>query len=172
MVRKVEVVPHDSEWKKKYEEEASIVRSILKKEILAIHHFGSTAIPGISAKPIIDILIEVYNIEKFDEYNNVMIEQGYIPKGESGIPKRRLFIKGSEEFRTFHIHVFQKGDAEIIRLLKFRDYMISHPKDAQEYSNLKEELAQEYPENIDGYIDGKDAFIEKIDMKAKTWKTK
>ena len=170
MVRRVEVVPHDPEWKKKYEKEASIVRSIFKKEILAIHHVGSTAIPGISAKPIIDILVEVYSIEKVDEFNNDMIEQGYIPKGQSGIPNRRLFIKGSEELRISHIHVFQEEDTEIIRLLNFRDYMIAHPKEAQEYSQLKERLAREFPENIDGYIEGKDAFIKNIDKIAKIWK--
>ena len=170
MVRRVEVVPHDPEWKKKYEKEASIVRSIFKKEILAIHHVGSTAIPGISAKPIIDILVEVNNIEKIDEFNKDMIEQGYIPKGQSGIPNRRLFIKGSEELRISHIHVFQEEDTEIIRLLNFRDYMIAHPKEAQEYSQLKERLAREFPENIDGYIEGKDAFIKNIDKKAKIWK--
>jgi len=170
MVRRVEVVPHDPEWKKKYDKEASIVRSIFKKEILAIHHFGSTAIPRISAKPIIDILVEVYSIDKIDEYNKKMIERGYIPKGESGIPKRRLFIKGSEDFRISHVHTFQKGDPEITRLLKFRDYMIAHPKDAQKYSQLKQRLAREYPANIDGYIEGKDTFIKSIDKKAKTWK--
>lgn len=170
MVRRVEVVPHDPEWKKKYEKEASIVRSIFKKEILAIHHVGSTAIPGISAKPIIDILVEVNNIEKIDEFNKDMIEQGYIPKGQSGIPNRRLFIKGSEELRISHIHVFQEEDTEIIRLLNFRDYMIAHPKEAQEYSQLKERLAREFPENIDGYIEGKDAFIKNIDKIAKIWK--
>lgn len=170
MVRRVEVVPHDPEWKKKYDKEASIVRSIFKKEILAIHHVGSTAIPGISAKPIIDILVEVNNIEKIDEFNKDMIEQGYIPKGQSGIPNRRLFIKGSEELRISHIHVFQEEDTEIIRLLNFRDYMIAHPKEAQEYSQLKERLAREFPENIDGYIEGKDAFIKNIDKIAKIWK--
>ena len=170
MVRRVEVVPHDPEWKKRYEKEASNVRSIFKKEILAIYHIGSTAIPEIKAKPIIDILVEVYNIEKIDEFNKDMIEQGYIPKGESCIPKRRLFIKGSEDFRRSHVHVFQKGDSEITRHLKFRDYMITHPKEAQEYSRLKEDLARENPDNIDGYIEGKDAFIKNIDKKARTWK--
>ena len=93
MVRRVEVVPHDPEWTKMYEKETRTIKSIFKKEIFTTHHFGSTAIPSISAKPIIDILVEVHHIERIDEYNKDMIEQGYIPKGESGIPKRRLFIQ-------------------------------------------------------------------------------
>ena len=172
MVRRVKVVPHDPRWSQKYEKEARIIQSIFKKEIITTHHFGSTAIPGISAKPIIDILVEVHDIDRIDECNKDMIEQGYIPKGEFGIPNRRLFIKGSEELRISHIHVFQKGDPEITRHLKFRDFMIAHLKDAQEYSQLKERLAREYPENMDSYIDGKDAFIKKIDKKAKAWKTR
>jgi len=170
MVRKIEVVPYDPNWKKNYIREAKNIKTIFKNEILAIHHIGSTAIPGISAKPVIDILVEVNALEKVDDYNNNMKEQGYIPKGESGIPRRRFFIKGSEEFRIFHVHVFEKKNPEIKRLLNFRDYMIAHPKEAQNYSRLKEELAREYPENIESYIDGKNTFIKKIDRKAKDWR--
>jgi GrpB-like predicted nucleotidyltransferase (UPF0157 family) len=170
MVRRIEVVPHNPNWKKKFKLEARIIKSIFYEEIITIHHIGSTAIPDISAKPIIDILVEVQDINKIDEYNTEMIERGYIPKGESGIPERRLFIKGSEEFRTFHVHVFEKENPEITRHLNFRDYMIAHSKEAQEYSQLKEYLAKKYPENIDGYIDGKEEFIKSIDKKAEDWR--
>ncbi|MFX1496320.1 MAG: GrpB family protein [Promethearchaeota archaeon] len=170
MVRIVEVSPHNRKWKKKFDLEARIIKSIFNKEILAIHHIGSTAIPEISTKPIIDILVEVCNIDVIDNYNAKMITQGYIPKGESGIPRRRLFIKGSEELRTFHIHIFEKDNSEITRLLNFRDYLKAHPKEAQKYSKLKERLAREYSENIDGYLKGKDNFIKKIDKKAKDWR--
>ena len=170
MVRRIEVVPHNPNWKKKFNGEARVIKSIFNEEIIAVHHIGSTAIPEISAKPIIDILVEVHNIDKIDGYNTKMIEKGYIPKGEYGILGRRFFIKGSEEFRTFHVHIFEEENPEIRRLLNFRNYMIAHPKEAQKYSQLKESLAQEYPENVKSYIDGKDAFIKKIDEKAKDWK--
>jgi len=167
MVRKIEVVPHDPKWKKMFNMEERFIKLVFNKEILAIHHIGSTAIPDISAKPIIDILVEVLNIDKIDDYNTKISEYGYLPKGESGIPRRRLFIKGSEELRTFHVHVFEKENSEIKRLLNFRDYMIAHPKKAQKYSRLKEDLAKKYPENIDGYLNGKNNFINNIDKKAK-----
>jgi len=170
MIRRIEVVPHDPKLKKMFNMEARIIKAVFSKEILSIHHIGSTAIPEISAKPIIDILVEVKNIDKIDDYNTKMSEQGYIPKGESGIPRRRFYIKGSEEFRTFHVHIFEKENSEIKRLLNFRNYMIAHPKEAQKYSRLKESLAREYPENINGYIDGKDTFIKNIDKKAKDWR--
>jgi GrpB-like predicted nucleotidyltransferase (UPF0157 family) len=101
MVRRIEVVSYDPYWKEKFNLEARLIKTIFDKEILAIHHIGSTAIPKISAKPIIDILFEVHNIDVIDDYDTKMIEQVYLPKGESGIPNRRLFIKGSEEFRSF-----------------------------------------------------------------------
>ncbi|MFX0074550.1 MAG: GrpB family protein [Candidatus Hermodarchaeota archaeon] len=172
MVRKIEVVPHDPNWKNKFNLEARVIKSIFNQEIIAIYHIGSTAIPQASAKPIIDILVEVHDIDRIDNYNFKMIEQGYIPKGESGIPRRRLFIKGSEEFRTFHVHIFQKGNPEIKRLLNFRNYMIAHPKEAQKYSRLKENLVREFSEDISGYIDGKDEFVKNIDKKAKNWRLK
>lgn len=170
MVRIIKVSPYNQKWKKKFDLESRNIKSIFNKEILAIHHIGSTAIPEISAKPIIDILVEVYNIDAIDNYNAKMITQGYIPKGESGIPRRRLFIKGSEELRTYHVHIFEKDNSEITRLLNFRDYLIAHPKAAQKYSKLKERLARENPENINGYLKGKDKFIKKIDKKAKDWR--
>ena len=170
MVRKIEVVPHDPNWSKKFKREASIIKSIFSEEIITIHHIGSTAIPEINAKPIIDILVEVHDVDKIDKYNIKMIEQGYIPKGEYGILGRRFFIKGSEEFRTFHVHIFEKENPEIKRLLNFRDYIIAHPKEAQTYSRLKEKLAREHSEDVNSYIDGKDAFIKNIDKKAKDWK--
>lgn len=170
MVRRIEVVPYDPNWKNKFILEARIIKSIFSKEILSIHHIGSTAIPGISAKPIIDVLVEVNNIDRIDDYNTKMIEHGFIPKGESGIPNRRFFIKGSEEFRTSHIHIFEKGNSEIKRLLNFRNYLIAHPKEAKKYSQLKENLARDYPENINGYIDGKDIYVKKVDKKAKDFR--
>jgi GrpB-like predicted nucleotidyltransferase (UPF0157 family) len=170
MVRRIEVVPYDPNWKNKFILEAKIIKSIFSNEILSVHHIGSTAIPGISAKPIVDVLVEVNSIDKIDDYNTKMVKRGYIAKGESGIPNRRLFIKESEDFRTSHIHIFEKGNSEIKRLLNFRNFMIAHPKEAKKYSQLKESLAQEYPENINGYIDGKDKCVKKIDKKAKDFR--
>jgi GrpB-like predicted nucleotidyltransferase (UPF0157 family) len=159
MVRKVEVVPHDPNWSKLFRVEADQVAVVLGREVVAIHHIGSTAIPGISAKPIIDILVEVYDIEKIDEFDE-----------EIGIPGRRFFIKGDDSTRTHHVHVFQTGDPEVERHLNFRDYMIAHPEVAQAYSRLKEELARKFPEDIKGYIEGKDGFIKEMDRRAAAWR--
>lgn len=152
--------------------EVDVLTSILGQEIIAIHHIGSTAIPGICAKPIVDILVAVHDIERIDRFNAEMIERGYRPQGEFGIHGRRFFIKGDGAQRTHHVHIFQTGNPEIEHHLNFRDYLIAHPKQAQTYSRLKQELASKFPEDIEGYMEGKDEFIKEVDKKARTWKMK
>lgn len=103
------------------------IYSIMKDEIVQIYHIGSTAIEGIYAKPIIDILAEVEDINNVDNYNEQMKSLGYIPKGEYGIKGRRFFLKGLYH-RTHHVHIFEKGDSQVERYINFRDYMIEHKK--------------------------------------------
>jgi GrpB-like predicted nucleotidyltransferase (UPF0157 family) len=169
-MRLIEVVPYDPHWRVLFEREASELVEIFGAEIVAIHHVGSTAIPNMSAKPIIDVLVEVRCIERVDDFNQEMIDRGYLPKGEFGISGRRFFIKGDEEQRSHHIHVFQMGNPEFERHLAFRDYMIAHPEEAKAYSRLKEELALKFPHDIEGYMAGKDDFIKEVEGKARVWK--
>jgi len=161
--RRVEVVPYNPQWPHRYKSEAELLAGTLSQELIIVHHIGSTAIPGMSAKPIIDILAEVRSIEHIDSFNPAMLKLGYMPKGEYGIPGRRFFIKGTEDERSCHLHVFQTSNPEIARHLRFRDYMIAHPAKAAEYASLKEYLASRFPNDIDGYMQGKDAFIKEID---------
>ena len=169
MTRKVVVMPSDSNWSELFKKEANGLAALLGREVVAIHHIGSTAIPGIIAKPIIDILVEIHDINKMDEFNAEMIKLGYQPKGEFGIPGRRFFTKSDGTTRTHHAHVFQTGDPEVERHLSFKEYMTAHPKEAQAYSRLKEELAGKFPEDINGYTQAKGDFIKRIDEKAKAW---
>lgn len=168
--RIVKVVPYNPNWKKIFSLESKALYLIFGKEIIEIHHIGSTSIPNIYAKPIIDMMPVVKNIENIDSFDNTMIKSNYIPLKENGIPGRRYFIKGTRIHRTHHIHMFQKGDPSIEKHLNFRDYLIAHNNEAQAYSNLKKELIQKFSQNIDSYIDGKDQFIKEIDTKAKEWR--
>ena len=164
MVRIIEVIPYKPEWTAQYNKEAIKIAGILDQELIEIHHIGSTAIKGISAKPIIDILIVVRIISNMDKLNRRMIGIGYRPMGEYGIEGRRFFIKGNDELRTHHLHAFQSGDRQIKQYLTFRDYLIANPNVAKHYSDLKIELAGKYPHDIDKYMDGKDKFIKDIIM--------
>lgn len=171
-MRKVEVVPHDLKWREAFDSESKSIADALGENVVTVHHVGSTAIPSIYAKPIIDLLVEVNDIVKVDEQSSSMELLGYEVMGEFGISGRRYFRKDNQEgVRTHHIHTFKVGSEQVKRHLAFRDYMIAHPEDAQRYSELKRRLAKEYPTNIDGYIDGKDGFIKEIDEKASQWRT-
>jgi len=169
-VRAIEVVPYDPNWATQFRREAAHIFAVLGPEVIAIHHIGSTAIPTIKAKPIIDILVEVRYIELIDAFNQKMRELGYQPKGEFGIPGRRFFLKHDEITRTHHVHVFQVGAPEVQQHLNFRDYLIVHPEVARAYSRLKEQLVQLFPEDIERYMDGKDEFIKGILHRAKVWR--
>lgn len=171
MTRKVEVVPHNLNWHNEFEDESKQIAVALGKNMIAIYHIGSTAIPMIHAKPIIDMLVAVADITKVDEQNALMQVLGYEIMGEFGIAGRRFFRKDNQAgIRTHHIHTFEVGSAQIARHLAFRDYMRDHVDDALKYSELKQKLAKQYPYNIEGYMDGKDEFIKAIDKKAEQWR--
>ncbi len=169
---KVEVVPHNPQWRDAFEAEAKHVAAALGKNVVAIHHIGSTAIPNIYAKPVVDLLVEVRDITQVDGQSSAMESLGYEVMGEYGIPGRRYFRKDNQEgIRTHNIHAFEAGSADVERHLAFRDYMIAHSVDAQRYSELKRKLAEKHPQSMDGYMDGKDGFIKEIDRKAAQWRT-
>ncbi|WP_310482227.1 GrpB family protein [Chamaesiphon sp. VAR_48_metabat_403] len=163
-MRKVEVVPHNLQWKSNFDTESQYITNALGENAIAIHHIGSTAIATIYAKPIIDFLVEVKSINQVDDRNLEMESIGYEVMGEFGIKDRRFFRKDNQlGIRTHHIHIFEINSAQITRHLAFRDYMLAHPEAAQEYSNLKRKLAAEYPNDIAGYQAGKAEFIKEID---------
>jgi GrpB-like predicted nucleotidyltransferase (UPF0157 family)/GNAT superfamily N-acetyltransferase len=164
--RKIEVVPHDPKWAEKFQHEAAIIKEIFGDNLVAVHHIGSTSIPGIKAKPIIDIIPVVKDIMLVDDYNQAMEKAGYKIYGEYGITGRRFFTKFDEKGeRLVNCHCYEVGNDEIDRYVLFRDYMIAHPEEALAYSTLKEELAKKFPHDINSYINGKDSFVKAIDRK-------
>lgn len=171
-MRKVEVVPHDPTWRNQFEAESKQIANAFDENVVAIHHIGSTSVPNIHAKPIIDLLVEVQNITQVDAQNSAMESLGYTVMGAFGIPGRRYFRKdNSDNIRTHHVHVFEVGSPHVERHLVFRDYLIAHPEDAQRYSELKRELATKYPTDIEQYMDGKDGLIKELEQKATQWRT-
>lgn len=163
----VEVVPYESSWLIKFEEEKKKIERILGDNLIACYHIGSTAVEGLSAKPIIDIMPVVCDISKvdlqIDSFNNI----GYDCLGENGISGRRFFQKRG---RTYHIHIFEeKNEENINRHLAVRDYLRAHLNVQEEYAKLKIELAQKYPNDINKYCDGKDLFVKKMEQDALIW---
>lgn len=172
MARKIEVVEYNPEWEKKFKLEAKEIKRILGKNCVAIHHIGSTAVKGMKAKPVIDIMPVVKDLSLVDGHNAEFEALGYECMGEYGIPGRRFYIKGGDQ-RTHHIHIFEQSNkTEILRHLAVRDYLSSHPEDAKAYGELKTKLAEEYAYDNDGYCDGKDAFVKELEQKAVSWQKK
>jgi len=146
------------------------VASALGRALVVIHHIGSTAIPGIYAKPIIDMLAVTGDLSLLDERTPRLQALGYEALGEFGIPGRRYFRKNnSAGERTYQIHAFQTGSPQIARHLAFRDYLRAHPEVARDYETLKHRLAAAFPNDIGSYTDGKDSFIHDIDSRAAAW---
>ncbi|MDK2126148.1 GrpB family protein [Parachitinimonas caeni] len=164
------VVPHDPAWALQFAEEAQQIHRALGAVVLDLHHIGSTAIQGIHAKPVIDMLLAVGDLQVLDQQAGVLMALGYEAKGEFGIPGRRYFSKDSPSgARSHQLHAFQAGSHGFIRHLAFRDYMNAHPEVAQAYGRLKQQLASQYPLNRTAYMDGKDPFIRQHEALAMDW---
>ncbi|RUR12043.1 GrpB family protein [Legionella sp. km772] len=161
-LRKVELTPPDPLWEQLYKEAKQEITSVLQRNLSAIHHIGSTAIPHIYAKPIVDVLPVVKDLSVIDALNPAFIALGYRCMGEYGIPGRRFYWK-SEEKRTHNVHLFAEGSPEVQRHLLFRDFMRAHKDYAQAYSMVKQNLAEVFPYDIESYVNGKSSFVQRID---------
>ncbi|KOY17459.1 GrpB family protein [Paenibacillus xylanivorans] len=165
----IKVVEHNPAWKKDYRKEEREIKTFLEGELVNSFHIGSTAVPGLKAKPIIDILLVVHDIHALDRYTVQFEQLGYEVMGEFGIRGRRYYRKGGDD-RTHQIHAFPFDHVqEIERHLVFIDYLCHHPEVAKDYGELKSELAQQYPHDIEGYGDGKDEFVKEVEKKALIW---
>ncbi|NBI79933.1 GrpB family protein [Anaerotruncus colihominis] len=170
MPQRIHVVPYDPAWERLFNEEAALISQIIGPNLDCIHHIGSTAVLGLCAKPIIDMLPVVSDLSAVDSQTDAFSAVGYEAMGEFGIPGRRYFRKGGDR-RTHQLHIFEKSNVrEIERHLAFRDYLRAHPKKAYEYGALKSRLAAQYPNSIDRYCDGKDQFVRQTERAALLWR--
>ena len=165
----ISITPYNPAWPRMFDTEKANLRKCLPPELIGrIEHFGSTAVPGLAAKPIIDMLVEVYSLEEAKR-RIVPILQGlgydYIWRpsfGDDIPPWYCWFIKRDENgTRTHHIHLVEP-DFEHWDRLKFRDYLIEHPAVAEEYAELKYRLGKEFPHDRVKYTEGKSEFIRQI----------
>lgn len=170
MARIIEIQSFNPDWPRIFHEEAQNVKAVLGPNLLSAHHIGSTAVPGLAAKPIIDILLVVQSLDTLDACNDTMLRLGYIAKGENGISGRRYFQRLEGEQHLFHIHAFAVGHPEIARHLNFRDYLIAHPQTAQDYQDLKYTLAAQFREGPADYTADKGDFIRLVDERAAAWR--
>jgi len=153
----------DSEiYKLSYEEERSKLANILEGYFVSIEHVGSTAIPGIMAKPIVDIAVGIIDTENFDLITSILEKHGYIYLANRGEITRRIFVKTSGDVRTHHIHIEEYGKQNWINHIKFRDKLIASNDLRKNYETLKVELSRKYATNRDKYTLEKAEFIQKV----------
>ena len=170
MARKVEIVPYDLAWPDTFRAEIRQIGGVVGANLVSAHHIGSTAVPGLAAKPTIDILLVVHDIDLLDACNDQMSALGYQPKGEHGISGRRYFQKLDGTIHLVHIHAFETNHSEIKRYINFRDYLIAHPETAKAYQDLKHKLSVRFKDKPADYTAGKEAFIRGVDQRATAWR--
>ena len=164
--QKLEVVPYDPRWPGAFEAEALRLRQALGVLAVRIDHHGSTAVPGLAAKPIIDIQVSVAALQPLAGYGEPLRTIGYLHVPDPDDAFCPFFHRPSRWPHTHHIHVVQAGGAEERRTLAFRDYLCAHRDAAREYEQLKQDLARQLVpvdrESREAYARAKTAFIERI----------
>ncbi|MBF9233143.1 GrpB family protein [Microvirga sp. BT350] len=165
---KVELFPHDPRWSERAGAEGDALAAILGSTLLTVHHVGSTAIPGISAKPILDLLPVVTNLSELDRRKSAIEALGYEWWGEYGLPGRRYCTKVDLDTgrRLVQLHCYVDGSSEIERHLAFRDYLRERPEIARAYDEEKARCQSLHPDDSHAYSDCKDAWIKKIEAEA------
>ncbi len=163
----VRLVEYDLKWSSSFNREEKKIRKIFGKDALKIQHIGSTAIPGILAKPVIDIGLVVPSFKKVLGCVKELESIGYKIKNDDFRKERLFFTKGPEDKRTHYLHIGELNDYYIEDMILFRDYLRAHRAIALKYSSLKEELAKEYGDKREIYTAKKEKFIEGIVKKAK-----
>lgn len=159
----VVVQPYDEAWAQGFMDIKAEIQDALGELALRIEHVGSTAVRGLSAKPIIDVDIVIRDYSLFRAVVSRLEAIGYQHEGDLGIAGREAFkYDGKDHLQKHHLYVCPEDSPELKRHIAFRDYLRSHPEAVREYSRVKEEGAMLYPYDIDKYIEHKSPFIEKI----------
>jgi GrpB-like predicted nucleotidyltransferase (UPF0157 family)/adenylate kinase family enzyme len=160
--RKYTIEKYNSAWKSQFEKEADILRNIFGTSASSIEHVGSTAVPNLSGKPTIDVLVVVDNIEEIEKFIPSMIEDGYLDKGEYVTQNTRLLAREKDNERLVNVHIFPKGTTRIEQMLAVRDFLRTHPNKVEEYNQLKKELYATYSHDYGMYRKYKDEWMKKL----------
>jgi len=167
-LRDMSIVDYDPRWPAAAADEIGRLCDVLGEVLVRAHHIGSTAVPGLAAKPVIDLLLEVLSLSQLDACDAAMRGLGYEPRGEFGIPGRRYYPKGGDR-RTHHVHAFRVGDSHIDEHLAFREYLRAHPEIRDEYARVKRKAAFRHRHDPEGYVACKGEFTVRVVREACDW---
>lgn len=157
----VNIVEPDPRWPARFEASAAAIRAACGEHLVGLEHVGSTSVPGLAAKPIIDLMPVVARFEDGEACIAPIEALGYAYRGEYGIAGRHYFVRDGDGDRLReHVHLLVAGSAEAEKHLLFRDYLRAHPDRARAYETLKRALALRHGGDREAYTDGKAAFVE------------
>lgn len=161
---RISIVPYDPSWPKMFADEVAVIRKAVPAgtEFRAVH-VGSTAVPGLAAKPIIDIMLLVPDRDDWASFVEPLESLEYVFWSDNPKRERMFFVKGMPPFgrrRTHHVHIREKDDID--DALTFRDYLRSNPKEAKRYETLKKELSCRYEADREEYTAAKASFVEEV----------
>jgi GrpB-like predicted nucleotidyltransferase (UPF0157 family) len=163
MTPAIEIVPYDPGWPQQFEEERARLQTVLGPMVRRIDHHGSTAVPGLAAKPIIDIQVSVDSLDPIDAYRRPLATLGYVHVPHADDDRCPFFHRPGVWPHTHHVHVVVSGSDEERRTIAFRDYLRVHPEAAREYERLKRVVAGRFDastfESRQAYADAKTNFV-------------
>jgi GrpB-like predicted nucleotidyltransferase (UPF0157 family) len=162
---KVKLLPFKTQWHVLFLEEEKRLRKAIGRQVVDIQHIGSTSIPGMMSKPLLDIGVAIVHYQDGQRCVTPLRQIGYEYRGEYGIPGRHFFVKGNPT--THHIHMFEISNEIYTNYLLFRDYLIIHKETARSYARLKQRLADQYVDDRVAYQQGKAPFIQSVLQKIK-----
>ena len=159
----ISIHPYDPQWPIQFEREKARILTALGPLLLEIEHFGSTSVPGLAAKPIIDILAAVRHLEDVSACVEPLRRLGYedaaIPLGQWTIPDRRMFCRGAYNEGSHHLHLVEVDSVPWVGNLRVRDFLRTHPEGVERYARLKQGLATAHGTDIAAYTEGKTALL-------------
>lgn len=158
----IEIVEYRAEWPRIFDIERAAILEMCSPWVIDVHHVGSTAVPGLPSKPILDILPVVDSPAAAERAVEPMTTLGYLYRGENGIPGRFYFDKVVDGRTVVHNHMFSKDHPDVAKMVGFRDYLRAHEDAALEYARLKQELASRYRNERAAYTDSKEDFVNRI----------
>jgi GrpB-like predicted nucleotidyltransferase (UPF0157 family) len=157
-----ELMEYDPQWPDRFQEESERIAEVMGDDLLEIEHIGSTSVPGLCAKPIIDILVAVEAFDDVESYQKRLAPLGYNLFAHTDFKQDEHLFFWKGEPRTHHLHLVEYATWEHHRHLIFRDYLRSHPDVAKQYADIKRELAAAFKAKRPAYTKGKTAFIKSI----------
>jgi GrpB-like predicted nucleotidyltransferase (UPF0157 family) len=160
-MKRVQVVDYDPEWPRVFERIRSYVWPAVRDVAIDVQHVGSTSVPGLSAKPVIDACIVVPSHREVRACIERLATIGYVHRGNLGVPEREAFHH-PETLPRHHLYLSPRDSLSVKNHLGFRDYLRSHPEAAGEYGELKASLARRFPADVDSYLVGKIDFILRV----------